>query len=170
MADEAFDGFSGYGFSLKDEKGRFAVPVDFRSDLKKSSGGKAICLDAHPEWECASAFGLSRRQEFDDLIEEARLDARESGGKFDRYMLKAQLNAFDTVAFDDSGRFIMPPDLVDAYGFDDAVYFHSLGDHIVLFKPETLYAQGPAFAKMQGRCRRLEREARARAAEKKGGK
>lgn len=164
VADGEFEGFSGYGFSLKDEKGRFAVPVDFRSDLKASSDGKTICLDIHPEWECASAFGLSRRKDFDALIEQAREDAREAGQPFDRLMWKAKLNAFDRVAFDDSGRFTMPPDLVDTFGFDDALYWHSVGDHIVIFKPETLYESGPAF--MRARCRRLEAEARAKAAAK----
>lgn len=166
MSGGEFEGFSGYGFSLKDEKGRFAIPVDFRADLKESSGGKTICLDVHPEWECASAFGLSRRRDFDAIIEQARQDAAEAGKPFDRLTWKAQLNAFDRVAFDDSGRFIMPPDLVETYGFEDAIYWHSVGDHIVLFRPETLYESGPAF--MRARCRRLESEARARAAAKGG--
>jgi MraZ protein len=168
VADGGFQGFSGYGFSLKDEKGRFAIPVDFRADLKASSDGKTICLDVHPEWECASAFGLSRRADFDAVIEQAREDAREAGKPFDRLTWKAQLNAFDRVAFDDSGRFIMPTDLVETYGFEDAIYWHSVGDHIVIFRPETLYESGPAF--MRARCRRLEAEARAKAAAKGAGK
>lgn len=168
MSGEVFEGFSGYGFSLKDEKGRFAIPVDFRADLKASSGAKTICLDIHPEWECVSAFGLSRKRDFNALIEQARADAAAAGKPFDRLTWQAQLNAFDKVAFDDSGRFIMPPDLVETYEIDDALYWHSVGDHIVVFTPQTLYDRGPAF--MRARCRRLEREARARAAAKGAGK
>ena len=95
-----FEGFSGYGFSLKDEKGRFAIPVDFRADLKLSSEGKTICLDIHPEWECISAFGISRKRDFHALIEQARQDALATGKPFDRLTWQAQLNAFDKVAFD----------------------------------------------------------------------
>ena len=164
MSGEVFEGFSGYGFSLKDEKGRFAIPVDFRADLKLSSEGKTICLDIHPAWECISAFGISRKRDFHALIEQARQDALATGKPFDRLTWQAQLNAFDKVAFDDSGRFIMPTDLVDTYGIEDALYWHSVGDHIVVFTPETLYESGPAF--MRARCRRLEREARAKAAAK----
>ncbi|MFN4113862.1 MAG: division/cell wall cluster transcriptional repressor MraZ [Sphingomonadaceae bacterium] len=164
MSGEEFEGFSGYGFSLKDEKGRFAIPVDFRTDLKNSSAAKTICLDIHPEWECVSAFGLSRKRDFGALIEQARQDAAAANKPFDRLTWQAQLNAFDKVAFDDSGRFIMPPDLVETFAIDDALYWHSVGDHIVVFTPETLYDRGPAF--MRPRCHRLEREARAKAAAK----
>lgn len=168
MSGEVFEGFSGYGFSLKDEKGRFAIPVDFRADLKLSSEGKTVCLDIHPEWECVSAFGISRKRDFNALIEQARQDALAAGRPFDRLTWQAQFNAFDKVAFDDSGRFIMPPDLVETYAIDDALYWHSLGDHIAIFTPTTLYERGPEF--MRPRCRRLEREARAKAAAKGGAK
>lgn len=165
MADETFDGFSGYGFSLRDEKGRFAIPVDFRSDLKLSSDGKkTICLDIHPDWECASAFGLSRRRSLKDLLEQAREEARDNGEKFNRLELTAQLTGFSKVGFDDSGRFTMPPDLMEDCGIDDALYWHAVDDHIVLFNPEVLYDRGPRF--MRSRCRRAERDARAKAAAK----
>ena len=168
MSGEVFEGFSGYGFSLKDEKGRFAIPVDFRADLRLSSDSKTVCLDIHPEWECVSAFGISRKRDFNALIEQARQDALAAGKPFDRLTWQAQFKAFDKVAFDDSGRFIMPPDLVETYEIDDALYWHSLGDHIAIFTPATLYERGPEF--MRARCRRLEREARAKAAAKGGAK
>lgn len=164
VADEAFEGFSGYGFSLRDEKGRFAIPVDFRADLKLSSGSKTICLDIHPDWECASAFGLSRRKNLSEIIEMARQDARENGDRFDRLELTAQLTGFSKVAFDDSGRFVMPADLMEDCGITDAIYWHAVDDHIVLFNPEVLYDRGPRF--MRNRCRRAEAEARAKAAAK----
>jgi len=165
VADEAFEGFSGYGFSLRDEKGRFAIPVDFRSDLKQASDGrKTICLDIHPDWECASAFGLSRRRDIKSIIAQAREDARENNERFDRLELTAQLTGFSKIAFDDSGRFVMPSDLLEDCGIEDAIYWHAVDDHIALFNPEILYDRGPRF--MRNRCRRAEREARAKAAAK----
>ena len=165
VSGEEFNGFSGYGFSLRDEKGRFAIPLDFRSDLKLSSNGKKlICLDIHPDWECASAFGLSRRDNLKEIIAQAREDSRENGERFDRLELTAQLTGFSKIAFDDSGRFVMPSDLMEDCGIEDALYWHAVDDHIALFNPATLYDRGPRF--MRSRCRRAEREARAKAAAK----
>lgn len=164
MSEAEFSGFSGYGFSLKDGKDRFAIPVDFRNDLKLSSKSKTICLDIHPHWECAAAFGESRRDDADRLIEQARLDAIENGEKFDRYDFKARLTGYASVNFDDSGRFTMPPDLMKDCGITDAIYWHAVDDHIALFAPAILYVSGPSF--MRSRCARLEEEARARAAAK----
>ena len=53
--------YSGQGFSLIGEKGRFVLPPDFRKAVRDSGQGeRVLCLAKHPRWKCLTGFGLSR--------------------------------------------------------------------------------------------------------------
>ena len=54
--------YSGQGFSLLGEKGRFVLPPEFRKAVRESGQGERIlCLTRHSKWKCLIGFGLGRK-------------------------------------------------------------------------------------------------------------
>lgn len=163
---EAFQGYSGQAFSLRSEKGRFTLPPAFRNAVKASSEGKTLCLTMHEKWNCLVGFGLSRRAEFDALLDKEEESAYKFGRDFDRDIRATQLTSFETVPFDDSGRFILPEFLRGLGEIDDALFFLSAGRYFTVWNPAKLYEMGPELAMPKAACRALEKEARAKGRKK----
>lgn len=163
---EAFEGYSGQAFSLRSEKGRFTLPPAFRNAVKASSEGKTLCLTTHDKWDCLVGFGLSRKAEVEALLDREEEAAYKFGREFDRDIRSIQLTNFETMPFDDSGRFIMPEFLRGLGGIDDAVFFLSAGRVFTLWNPAKLYEMGHEFAMPKAACRALEEEARAKGKKK----
>lgn len=164
MASQPFR-FSGQGFSLQGDKGRFVLPSNFRKPVKEASGGdKVICLDKHDRWPCLTAFGTTRREELAEQLEREETLANARGELFDYDTRAMQLGGFFEVPFDDSGRFVMPRHLLDLVGIGDAAYFHGAGRAITIWAPDKLYAMGPGLEAAQASCRAAEANARDRKA------
>lgn len=151
--------YSGQGFSLRGEKGRFVLPPAFRKPVAESSDGKILCLIKHERWNCLTGFGLSRRAELDALIEREEERAIRMGRDFDPDLRRIQLFGFSEIPFDTSGRFIMPEHLVGLGRLVDGVFFQGAGSFFTLWNPEELYQMGEGWEGAQAACRALAAEA-----------
>jgi MraZ protein len=142
--------YNGPGFSLLGDKGRFVLPPKFRKTLKDSTPGgeKKLYLDMHPYFPCLVGFGEPYK---DVLRAEVPADAADAET---RALRAFQLYSFDAAPFDDSGRFVMPRNMMELAGIADAVYFHGTGPCFTLWNPETLLGmKDRAFLAAQSHCR-----------------
>ena len=151
--------FSGQGFSLKGEKGRFVLPPAFRKPVAESSDGKVLCLAKHERWTCLTGFGLSRKPELEAQIEREEERATRLGREFDPDLRRLQLFGFAEIPFDASGRFIMPDHLAGLGSLSGGVYFHGAGSFFTLWSPAELYRMGEGWDGAQAACRALAGEA-----------
>lgn len=154
-------GYSGQGFSLRGEKGRFVLPPSFRKAVKESSEGRVLCLARHDRWKCLTGFGLSRLAEFEAQLDREEERAIRLNRDFDRDLRASQLHGFTDVPFDESGRFIMPDflaGLAELGGLDSGVYFQGAGSFFTLWNPQELYAMGEGWEGAQAACKMLEAE------------
>jgi len=154
--------YSGQGFSLLGEKGRFVLPPEFRKAVRESGQGeRVLCLAKHPRWKCLTGFGLGRVAAFEAELDREERIALERGVDFDREMRAAQLYGFAQVPFDDSGRFVLPDRHFRLGGLADAVYFQGGGLQFTLWNPEELARMGPGWEDAQEACLDLAAKARA---------
>lgn len=158
--------YSGHGFSLRGEKNRFVLPPAFRKAVAESSGDRILCLAKHERWNCLTGFGLSRRVEFAEQIEQEYDRADKRGEPFDRDLRAMQLYGFAEIPFDASGRFIMPDYLADLGELETDVYFQGGGNFFTIWNPEQLYCQGAGWEGPQATCRKLAAEAAEKAKKK----
>ena len=77
-----------------------------------------------------------------------------------------QLHSFETMPFDDSGRFIMPDFVKDLGKIEDALFFQGAGKFFTVWNPAKLYEMGPEMAMPKAACRALEKEALAKGKKK----
>ncbi len=151
--------YSGQGFSLRGEKGRFVLPPTFRKSVAESSDGKILCLAKHERWNCLTGFGLSRRAELDAQIEREEERAIRLGRDFDSDLRRIQLFGFAEIPFDASGRFVMPDHLAGLGCLETGVFFQGAGSFFTLWNPEELYRMGEGWEGAQAACRALAAEA-----------
>lgn len=153
---EAFSGgYSGQGFTLRGDKGRFTLPPAFRKAVAQSSDDKLLCLAKHERWNCLTGFGLSRQTELMAQIDREEAIAIERDRDFDRDTRQMQLFGFSKLPFDTSGRFVMPDYLVQLGKFEDGVFFHGAGSFFTLWNPAELYKIGEGLEAAQAACRML---------------
>jgi MraZ protein len=156
MASQPFR-YSGPGFSLQRDKGRFVLPAPFRKTIRESSENRpTLCLAAHDRWRCLIGFGLSRAEDFEAQLDREADDAARQNREFDRELRAAQLNNFIEVPFDDSGRFVLPQYLGDPAGIGEEIYFQGGGGNFLLFAPDELYKMGAGFEGFQAACRHMQ--------------
>lgn len=147
--------YSGKGFSLQRGKGRFVLPTQFRSTVRASSGAPIVCLAKHDRWECLTGFGLSRVEEFDQLIRDEQALAVQKGEPYDPEKRAHELYGFFEVPFDDSGRFVMPEDLASLANIVDQLYFSGAGRFFTAWNPAELDKMDKSWAPAQTSCRSL---------------
>ena len=156
--------FSGQGFSLQGDKGRFVLPPQFRKTVKDSSGGaKTLCIAKHDRWKCLTGFGLSRTEAFADRLDREETLAAQTGKDFDRDKRASQLFGFIEVPFDDSGRFLLPPHLADLAGVGEQLYFQGAGEFFTIWAPDQLALMEEGWEGAQASCVHLAAEAANRA-------
>ena len=159
---EVFQGFSGQAFSLRSEKGRFTLPPAFRNAVKLSTVDRKLCLTKHDKWDCLVGFGMNRVDDFEAILDREEESAYKFGRDFDRDTRAMQLHSFETMPFDDSGRFIMPEFVRDLGGIEDALFFQGAGRFFTVWNP----AKGQDMAMPKAACRALEKEAYAKGKKK----
>ncbi len=158
MASEPYQ-YRGREFSHQRDKLRFVLPARFRKTVKESSGNRSIlCIDQHHRWPCLIGFGLSRAEDFGNILKEEAQDAKDNGTPFDRELRQSQLNGFDELPFDDSGRFILTAYLGEIANVTTKLFFQGAGSVFTIWSPESLYKMGPEWAVSQAACRQLELE------------
>ena len=151
--------YSGTGFSLRGEKGRFVLPPAFRKAVAEASDGKILCLDKHERWPCLTGFGLSRKDALEAQIEREEERALRLGRDFDFDLRRHQLFGFSEIPFDSSGRFVMPEHLAELGRLDGGVFFQGAGSFFTLWNPEELYRMGEGWEGAQAACRALSADA-----------
>lgn len=148
--------YSGQGFSLLGEKGRFVLPPDFRKSVRDSGlGERVLCLAKHPRWKCLTGFGLGRVSEFEAELDREERIALERGLDFDRDQRASQLYGFAKVPFDDSGRFVLPERFFRLAGLGNAAFFQGGGKSFTIWNPEELARMGAGWEDAQEACAEL---------------
>ena len=155
-------GYSGQGFSLRGEKGRYVLPPAFRKTIGED---QILCIAKHDRWPCLVGFGPERTDSFEAQLDREEANAVARGQEFDRELRSVQLWGFTEIPFDKSGRFVLPEHLGDLGGLNDAIYFQGAGQFLTLWDPAALYAMGTGWEGAQATCRKLADDAA-----KKGGK
>ena len=120
--------YGGQGFSPLGDKDRVVLPPQLRKTVRESSANaRVLCLVKHDRWDCLMGFGLSRKLDLPGEIDREESVAVKAGKPFDRDTRYAQLFGFNEVAFDDSGRFVLPGYLKKLAKIDDGVFFQGTG-------------------------------------------
>ena len=159
MASQPYS-YSGQGFSLLRDKGRFVLPPQFRKTVRESSFNKPVlCLAKHDRWTCLTGFGLSRRDDFETQLDREEEKATKLGQDFDRELRAVQLNGFAEIPYDDSGRFVLPDYLADLAKVEDQLYFQGAGQFFVIWSPAQLAEAGPGWEGAQAACRQFAADA-----------
>ena len=114
-----------------------------------------LCLGKHDRWNCLTGFGLSRIDEFDQILKDEQAIAVQTGEKYDADKRAHELYQFFEVPFDDSGRFVMPEELASLANIDDQLYFGGAGRFFTVWNPEELYKMDDGWASAQTSCRSL---------------
>lgn len=162
MAQVTFT-YSGQGFSLQGDKGRFVLPPQFRKTVKESSGGnKTLCIAKHERWNCLIGFGLSRSDDLAAQLDREEDLAAQKGRDFDRDLRSMQLYNFSDLPFDDSGRFLIPDHLARLAGLSDQLYFQGAGPFFMIWNPVELARMGEGWEGAQAACENLVAEALAK--------
>lgn len=152
--------YSGQGFSLLGEKGRFVLPPDFRKAVRDSGlGERVLCLAKHPRWKCLIGFGLGRVSEFEAELDREERIALERGVDYDRELRANQLYGFARVPFDDSGRFVLPERYFKLGGLDNAAFFQGGGKSFTIWNPDELAKMGAGWEDAQEACAELAAQA-----------
>ena len=163
MAGSGPSGYSGQGFSLRGEKGRYVLPPAFRNAIAPGdSSPRTLCLAKHDRWNCLTGFGLDRTASFEGQIDREEDNAVRLGKDFDRELRSIQLWNFSEVPFDASGRFVMPDHLAELCSIEDGICFLGGGRFFTLWSPRQLYAMGQGWEGQQAVCRKLESDAGAK--------
>ncbi len=156
-------GYRGQGFSLRGEKNRFVLPPSFRKVFADNGDDSVLCLIQHDRYPCLSAFGLSRTESFEDLLDKEEENAVRRDVEFDRDLRSMQLWGFAEASFDKSGRFILPDHLASLAGIEDNICFLGGGQFITLWDLDRLGAMGAPFAGPHAACAAMAADARAKA-------
>lgn len=142
--------FNGFGFSPAGDKSRFVVPPQFRKKLVEASGGdRVLCLRKDSTHNCLVAFGTSREEDLEARLDREAAAAEERGEDFDYLTRSQELFGYETIKFDDSGRFVLPRYLAGLADIESGIGFVGAGPELSLWNPEELYKTGPKWAAAQ---------------------
>lgn len=135
--------FMGNGASALDGKGRFALPVSFRSVLNEHSNEPGTLLvRADPERKYVTLFGSKQLDFFQNKFDEAARVALTRGEDFDAEQADANFwSTIKTVTIDSGGRFTLPPAFRRLYGITDGLFIVGGGRLVQLWSPERFLAE-----------------------------
>ncbi|OYW46123.1 MAG: hypothetical protein B7Z08_09605 [Sphingomonadales bacterium 32-68-7] len=160
MAGSAPTGYSGQGFSLPGEKGRFVLPPSFRKAIAPTDDTpRKLCLAKHDRWPCLTGFAESRTDLFEAQVTREQDAALKLGKEFDWEQRMAQLWSFQDVPFDSSGRFVLPEGLASVCDLGEGIAFLGGSPFFTLWPPKALFAMGTGWEGQQAVCRSQQAEA-----------
>jgi DNA-binding transcriptional regulator/RsmH inhibitor MraZ len=133
----------GNGASALDGKGRFALPISFRSVLKTHSDEDGTMLvRADPTRKYVSVFGGKQLDFFQAQNDEAARIALTRGDDFDAEQADTDFwSTIKPVTIDSGGRFSLPPAFRRIYGITDAIFIVGSGRLAQLWDPERFLAE-----------------------------
>lgn len=136
--------YRGQEVTLKSETGRFVLPPDYRKQVRRSSDDqRVLCLSLMDGVPGLVGFGFSRELGFKEQIREEAEDAKAAGRLFNRQHRWSQLMPGYTTPFDDSGRFVLPSNLLNYARITDRIYIHPAGPEFLILSPEVIAELGP---------------------------
>lgn len=163
-------GYRGQGFSLRGDKDRFVLPPLFRKVFAELGDDGTLCIGKHPDYTCLRAFGLSRTEMFEDILDKEEDNAVRRGQDYKREVRSTKMWVFTEVPFDKSGRFVLPPQFGKVGGIGDNICFLGGGNFITLWDLDQLDDAGEDWEDQYALCLAEAEEARAKAAAKAGRK
>lgn len=136
--------YRGQEVTLKSETGRFVLPPDYRKQVRRSSDDqRVLCLSLMDGVQGLVGFGFSRENGFATQIAEEAEDAKAAGKAFNRQLRWSQLMPGYTTPFDDSGRFVLPGNLLRHARISDSIYIHPAGPEFLMLSPDVIAELGP---------------------------
>ena len=135
-------GYRGQGFSLRGEKDRFVLPPLFRKVFAELGDEGTLCVAKHHTYPCLIAFGPSRTESFEDILDKEEENAVRRGVEFDRDLRSTQMWTFTEVPFDKSGRFILPSSYAKVGGIGENICFLGGGQFLTMWDLDRLGAMG----------------------------
>jgi MraZ protein len=136
--------FKGQATSALDSKGRFSLPVLFRTVLAQTCDTPALVqLRADPERPYLSLFGDQMLSVFQTEIDEKARISATRGEEFDREMADADFfGSIEEASIDSGGRFTLPAKLRDPYGIGDGAFLIGAGRLVQVWSPERFLTSG----------------------------
>ena len=156
--------YQGYALQQVDEKGRVAIPSALRATLvARTPAGtdpkdaSTIVVAMHENDPCLIGYGLDySSQLFGDLNVRALANAGADGAPKSLILREAMLS--DTLPYDTSGRFILPPFPRHQLNIGKYAFFMGLGDYFEIWDPATAVGCETVAPKMKAAVRFLMRE------------
>lgn len=146
--------YGGHGFSPKGDKGRYVLPAHFRKLVTESSSGEnTLYVTKHDSWNCLVGFGKSYNDKLASEIDRDHEMALRGGQPFDLAARDLAFGNIVDIAYDNSGRLIVPTYLREIVDIDDHVYFHATRETFTMWAPDVLEQQdGPQWAVAKAAC------------------
>jgi len=108
--------YQGYGLQAVDEKGRVAVPASLRGGIEADNlhdgDGKKLrklILSTHPRENCLIGYDLRYTANLAERLTQRELAQPAADGDIDYNIKRKGGGAAESLPFDASGRFILPP-------------------------------------------------------------
>jgi MraZ protein len=131
--------YIGYALQAIDAKGRVAIPSDLRGQLESNGADKRVYVDFHRDDACLIGFDTGWLTTLREKLVKDEDFKRSRDADYDLDLdLRASVVSAEAVAFDASGRFIMPTFLRETGGFGDWAFFSGTIDNFEIWNPADL--------------------------------
>ncbi|GGB50561.1 division/cell wall cluster transcriptional repressor MraZ [Blastomonas aquatica] len=144
--------FLGSALTTIDPKGRMAIPANFRNPLIYASKGESLAvLSFNAEGQCLQGCGTTRLESLLQQMQQREEAANAQGEEFRTEVFGgSRFNTTFRIAFDGSGRLILPKLLVAMARIDKHVFFSGNGTDFSVWGVEHLLSlDDPRLASQQ---------------------
>ena len=139
--------FRGSALNAVDAKGRLSVPAFIRQKVERRSDEKLLVLSVHPDFQCLVGYDANYSAVVQDKAEKKLGDNPDAAAELD---LQASMFAGTVdVAYDPSGRIVMPPRLKRRADIGDLAMFVGMGGEFQIWNPHiALKSNSPALREL----------------------
>ncbi|WP_169542470.1 division/cell wall cluster transcriptional repressor MraZ [Sphingomonas baiyangensis] len=153
MADR--DLFQGFTLQAVDAKGRVSIPADLRTVLEHNNGGpenRLALIGRDSALGCLVGYDTAWARERNERLNALTRIAEEEGRAID-LAARRRDNRVERVAYDPSGRIVLPAYERDKAGIANWAFFAGDGDQFQIWAPARLLADTAGDEDLQDRCR-----------------
>ena len=134
--------FQGSALNAVDAKGRVSVPAFLRQVIERRGDARTIVLAKHDAFTCLSAYDPAyaalKHQKLERLAEKQETDPAAELDYARRTMMA--FGATEEVAYDSSGRIIVPPMMRRKGQIEDLALFIGVGETFQVWNPKLFLA------------------------------